>query len=118
MGLWRERPCAPVCGSVESMKHKSSTGSSILSLLKPCGSVLFNCHRHCRVYISQTIASTRRAHLHVASKGVVAVELAHVSIAGVFHFSVEQNVSGEQGHFGTHVHPIDDLSHVAVLRLP
>lgn len=66
----------------------------------------------------QTTASTHGAHLHMASKGVVAVELAHVSIAGVFHFSVDQDVSGEQSHFSTHVHPIDDLSDVAVLRLP
>lgn len=66
----------------------------------------------------QTNASTQRAHLHMASKGVVAVELAHVSIAGVFHLSVEQNVSGEQSHFSSHVHPVNDLSDVAVLWLP
>lgn len=54
----------------------------------------------------------------MASKGVVAVELARVSVAGVFHFSIDENVSGEQSHLGAHVHPVDDLSDVAVLRLP
>lgn len=54
----------------------------------------------------------------MAPEGVVAVELAHVSIAGVFHFPIDENVSGEQGHLGAHVHPVDDLSDVAVLRLP
>lgn len=54
----------------------------------------------------------------MASKGVMAVELAHDSIAGVFHFSIDENVSGEQSHFSTHVHPIYDLSSMVILWLP
>lgn len=55
----------------------------------------------------------------MASVGVVAVELAQVvSVAGLFHFSVDENVSGEQSHFSAHVHSIYDLPHVVILRLP
>lgn len=54
----------------------------------------------------------------MASKGVMAVELAHDSIAGVFHFSIDENVSSEQSHFSTHVHPIYDLSSVVILWFP
>lgn len=60
-----------------------------------------------------------RAHLDVASKGVVVVELAQiVSVAGVFHFSIDENVSGEESHFSTHVDAIYDLPGVVKLRLP
>lgn len=55
----------------------------------------------------------------MASVGVVVVELACVvSIAQVFHFSVNENVSGEQSHFSTHVDSIYDLSEMVILRLP
>lgn len=58
-------------------------------------------------------------HLDVASKGVVAVELTHiVSVAGVFHLSIDENISWKQSHFSTHVHPVYDLSYMAVQRLP
>jgi len=59
-----------------------------------------------------------RAYLNVASKSVVAVELAHVSLAGVFHFPIDENVSGEQSHFSTHVDSINDLPNMVILRLP
>lgn len=61
---------------------------------------------------------THETHLDVASIGVVAVELAHVSIAGIFHFSRDENVSGEQSHFSTHVDSIYDLSNMVILRPP
>lgn len=54
----------------------------------------------------------------MAPKSVVAVILAHPSIAGAFHFSINEDVPGEQGHFGTHVNPIHNLSNVVILRLP
>lgn len=61
---------------------------------------------------------THKTHLDVASKGVVAVELARVSIAGVFHLSIDENVSGEQSHFSAHVDSIYNLSNVVILRFP
>lgn len=106
------------------MKHKSPTGSRPQKHVTPerCGSALFNCHMRLQNFVlARSVrenTATRGAHLHVASKGVVAVELAHVSVAGVFRFSVDQNVSGKQSHFSPHVNPIDDLSDVAVLWLP
>lgn len=60
----------------------------------------------------------RSTHLDMAPKSVVAVKLTHFSIAGLFHFSINENVPGEQGHFSTHVDPIHDLSDVMILRLP
>lgn len=55
----------------------------------------------------------------MASVGVVVVELACVvSITRAFHFSVNENVSGEQSHFSTHVDSIYDLSEMVILRLP
>lgn len=57
-------------------------------------------------------------HLDMAPKRVVAVKLTHLSIAGAFHFSINENVPGEQGHFSTHVNPIHNLSDVMILRLP
>lgn len=55
----------------------------------------------------------------MASVGVMAVELAQVvSVAGLFHFSMDENVSGEQSHFSTHVDSIYDLSNMVILRLP
>lgn len=49
----------------------------------------------------------------------MAEELAQVvSIAGVFHFAMDENVSGEQSHFSTHVDSIYDLSNMVILRLP
>lgn len=60
----------------------------------------------------------RSTHLDMAPKSVVAVKLTHFSIAGLFHFSINENVPGEQGHFSTHVNPIHDLSDVMILRLP
>lgn len=70
--------------------------------------------------VIQTGANTRnRTYLDMASKGVVVVKLAHViSVAGVFHFSVYENVSGEQSHLSTHVDCIDDLSNMVILRPP
>lgn len=65
------------------------------------------------------LTHTHKTHLDVAPICVVAVELAHVvSVARVFHFSVDENVPGEQSHFSTHVDPIYDLSNVVVLRPP
>lgn len=55
----------------------------------------------------------------MAPVGVVAVKLTQVvSVAGVFHFSVDKNVPGEQRHLSAHVDSIDDLTDVAVKRLP
>lgn len=55
----------------------------------------------------------------MTSVGVVVVELTQVvPVAGVFHFSIDENVSREQSHFGTHVDSIDDLSNMVILRLP
>lgn len=62
---------------------------------------------------------THKTHLDVASIGVVVVELAHVvPVARAFHFPVDENVSGEQSHFSTHVDAIYDLSNVVILRFP
>lgn len=57
--------------------------------------------------------------LDVTSKGVVVEELAQVvSIARAFHFSVDENVPGEQSHLSSHVDSIDDLTNMIVPRLP
>lgn len=55
----------------------------------------------------------------MAPVGVVVVELAQVvPVARVFHFSVDENVPGEQSDFGPHVDPVNDLSNMVILRPP
>ena len=69
--------------------------------------------------MSYTHLSLTHTHLDVSAKGVVIEELAQVvSIAGVFHLSIDENVPGEEPHFSSHVHPLHYLPHVGILGSP
>lgn len=56
--------------------------------------------------------------LDVSPEGVVAEILAPVfSVAGVFHFSMNEDIPWKESHLCTHVHTIQYFSHVGELRL-
>lgn len=56
--------------------------------------------------------------LDVPSEGVVTEELAEVvAVAGALHLTRDEDVPGQQGHLGTHVHAVHDLARVPVHRL-
>lgn len=57
------------------------------------------------------------AYHDMSPKSIIIKELALVfSIAGVFHFSLDDNIPGKNSNLSSHVYTIYDLTHVQELR--